>query len=99
MGLGLGDDTSKSFGIRTNHLLGESIDSCPSDIDTARPGNGFLDPRRMGDLGKLLRGNIPEELIPSVNKPGYQKEGQARIARSRSACQELSEMCPISPTS
>ena len=79
MGLGLGDDKTNSFDIRTNDFLSESFYPYSSDGDTTRIGNGFISPSRIEDLAKMFKVNIVQKLIPSLNKPGYQEEREPRI--------------------
>ena len=69
-GFGLRDDKTNSFDIRTNDPPGENFYPYPSD------GNGFISPCILEDISKLLQANTVQNLIPSLNKPGYQGAGE-----------------------
>jgi len=79
-GIGIGDDKTTTFDIMTKDFISES--SLPSTPVSTSTSSGdaahiiqsiFVSLSRLSDLGSLLRLNVIQKLMPSLQKAGYEE--------------------------
>ena len=80
MGLGMGDDRTCSFDVKVDEFVSAgNLPATPAgqDVDKSeaarRMGKVFISPGRLSDFGSLLRLNIIQKLMPSLQKEGYEE--------------------------
>lgn len=104
-GLGMGDDRTNTFDITTKDFISESsLPASPTattDADSADASHAiqtiFISPSRLTDLGALLRLNIIQKLMPSLQKEGYEETRTGPTSTSTSTSQSQPRNPPPNP--
>ena len=92
LGMGLGDDKTTSFDVVVKDFVSDgnlpatlaaAVDNDNTDGDDIKRKitDVYISPGRLSDLGSLMRLNVIQKLIPSLQKAGYEETGQETTQR------------------
>lgn len=92
MGMAIGDDKTCSFDITAQDYISEgNLPATPVDEGRTEAevnkviSDVFISVGRLSDLGSMMRINVIQKLMPSLNKAGYEETQQSESSQQRAS--------------